>query len=88
MTGTGRPTDPGGDAIEVNDVAEGRELTYEITSSDGRRVESGSDAAPAAGTPLFLWIPSWTTVAPMRYILSVHDAAAGRSLEYRFVLSH
>jgi hypothetical protein len=76
-------------AIEVNDAPQGGQLTYDLSTTDGRPIVSGRAAAPAPGSPLLLLIPSSTLVGPMHYILSVHDAAgAGRSLgEYRFAVS-
>jgi hypothetical protein len=76
-------------AVQVNDAPERGDLAYDISGADGRKILSGHAAVPAGGAPLLLWIPSWTTLAPMRYILSVHDVATGRPLgEYRFVVSH
>jgi hypothetical protein len=76
-------------AIEVNDTPQDGEVTYDLSTVDGRHIASGRAAAPAPGVPLLLVMPSWTLVAPMHYILSVHDAiGTGRSLgEYRFVAS-
>lgn len=76
-------------ALEINEPVEGRELTYDLSSSDGRHIVSGRAAAPAPGAPLLLMMPSWTLVGPMHYILSVHDGGpSGRSLgEYRFAVS-
>jgi hypothetical protein len=87
------PVDPRGGptmlAIEVNDPPQAGEVTYELSSTDGRRIVSGRAPAPASGSPLLLLMPSWTLVGPMHYILSVHDAAgSGRLLgEYRFSVS-
>jgi len=76
-------------ALEINEAAQGAELNYELTRADGRPVVSGQAAAPAPGTPLLLLMPSWTLVAPMHYILSIHEpGSSGRSLgEYRFSVS-
>ena len=76
-------------AIDVNDPPPGGEVTYDLSTGDGRRVVSGRAAAPAPGSPLLLLMPSWTLIGSMHYILSVHDAVgAGRSLgEYRFAVS-
>ena len=76
-------------AIEVNDPAQSGEVTYELNSTDGRRIVSGRAPAPPSGSPLLLLMPSWTLVAPMHYILSVHDAADPARLlgEYRFSVS-
>jgi hypothetical protein len=76
-------------AVEINETPQSREVKYDLSRSDGRSIVSGRAAAPAAGAPLLLLMPSWTLVAPMHYILSVHDAAgSGRLLgEYRFVVS-
>lgn len=76
-------------AIEVNDAPQGGQVTYDLSSTDGRQVVSGRAAAPAPGSPLLLLIPSSTLVGSMHYILSVHDAGPPtRSLgEYRFEVS-
>jgi hypothetical protein len=76
-------------AIEVNEAPQAGEVTYDLSSTDGRHIVSGRAPAPAPGSPLLLLMPSWTLVGPMHYILSVHDAAGtGRLLgEYRFVVS-
>ena len=76
-------------AIEVNDASQSGEVAYELNRTDGRRIVSGRAPAPAPGSPLLLLMPSWTLVAPMHYILSVHDTAdPGRLLgEYRFSVS-
>jgi hypothetical protein len=76
-------------AIEVNDAPQAGEVTYDLSSTDGRQIVSGRAPAPAPGSPLLLLMPSWTLVGPMHYILSVHDAAGtGRLLgEYRFTVS-
>jgi len=75
-------------AIEISDATPGGELTYVLTTSDGRQIVSGRAPVPAPGAPLLLLMPSWTLVAPIHYILSVHDAgASGRPLgEYRFAV--
>ena len=76
-------------AIEVNDAPQGGQVTYDLSSTDGRQVVSGRAAAPAPGSPLLLLIPSSTLVGSMHYILSVHDAGPpARTLgEYRFEVS-
>lgn len=83
------PADPVTLAVEINDPPQAGEVTYELTTPEGRHVVSGHAAAPAPGTPLLLLMPSWTLSGSMHYILSVHDAAAsGRLLgEYRFAVS-
>jgi hypothetical protein len=76
-------------ALDINEPVPGGELTYDLSTADGRHIVSGRAAAPASGTPLLLLMPSWTLAAPMHYILSVHEAGpSGRSLgEYRFAVS-
>ena len=75
-------------AIEINDVQEGTLMEYKIATVDGRRPTSGRLAAPRAGTPLLLWLPSATLEEPTRYELSIQDSATGRLLgTYRFVRS-
>jgi hypothetical protein len=83
------PADPVSLALEINDPPQAGEVTYELTTLEGRHVVSGQAATPLPGTPLLLLIPSWTLGGSMHYILSVHDAAAsGRLLgEYRFAVS-
>jgi hypothetical protein len=73
-------------AIEINEPAQAGEVTYDLSSTDGRHIVSGRAPAPAPGSPLLLLMPSWTLVGPMHYILSIHDGAGtGRLLgEYRF----
>ena len=76
-------------ALDINEPVPGGELTYDLSTADGRHIVSGRAAAPASGTPLLLLMPSWTLAGPMHYILSVHEAGpSGRSLgEYRFAVS-
>ncbi len=76
-------------AIELGDVPQGGDLGYDLKTVDGRPGASGVVAAPQPGAPLLLVMPSWTVVAPMHYILTVHDAAQpGHVLgEYRFAAS-
>jgi hypothetical protein len=76
-------------AIEINEPSQAAELTYDLSSTDGRHIVSGRAPAPAPGSPLLLLMPSWTLVGPMHYILSIHDGAGtGRLLgEYRFTVS-
>jgi hypothetical protein len=76
-------------ALEINEATPGSELVYDLASSDGRHIVSGRAAAPGAGIPLFLLMPSWTLVGPMDYILSVHEAGSSARLlgEYRFTVS-
>lgn len=76
-------------AIEVNEPPQAGDVTYDLSSTDGRHVVSGRAHAPAPGSPLLLLMPSWTLVRPMHYILSIHDAAGTSRLlgEYRFTVS-
>jgi hypothetical protein len=85
----GTRTGPVNLALEINDPPQGGEVTYDLSSSDGRHIVSGRTAAPPPGTPLLLLLPSWTLAGSMHYILLVHDAgASGRLLgEYRFAVS-
>jgi hypothetical protein len=75
-------------AIEVNDPPAG-EVTYDLSTADGRHVVSGRAAAPTSGSPLLLLVPSSTLVVSMHYILSVHDGApSGQALgAYRFAVA-
>jgi hypothetical protein len=76
-------------AIEINELADTRELAYTLRTADDRQIASGRAAAPAPGTPLLLLIPSGTLTAEMHYILSVHDLGPTRRElgEYRFVVA-
>jgi hypothetical protein len=83
---------PGADgitlAIDVNDVREGADLSYEIKDASGRRVAARHAEAPRPGTPLLLWLPASALAEDAHYVLSIDDAASGRSLgTYRFVRS-
>jgi hypothetical protein len=87
------PFPPGTQAVslvlEINDPPRGGEISYDLSSSDEHHIVSGRAAAPPAGNPLLLVLPSWTLVGPMHYILSVRDAGSPARLlgEYRFALS-
>jgi hypothetical protein len=83
------PTEAVSLALDVNEAPQGGELTFDLSSADGRHIVSGRAPAPAPGTPLLLLMPAWTLRTPMHYILSVHDAApSGRLLgEYRFAVA-
>jgi hypothetical protein len=83
------PGDPVSLAVEINDPPQAGEVTYELTTPEGRHVVSGHAATPQPGTPLLLLMPSWTLSGSMHYILSVHDAATSGHLlgEYRFAVS-
>ena len=76
-------------AIEINEPSQAGELTYDLSSTDGRHVVSGHAPIPAPGSPLLLLMPSWTLVGPMHYILSIHEGAGTGPLlgEYRFTVS-
>ena len=76
-------------ALELGDAPQSSDLVYDLRSTDGHDIVSGHLAAPEPGTPVLLLMPSWTLIAPMHYILSVHEASAsGRSLgEYRFAVT-
>jgi hypothetical protein len=76
-------------AVELGDAPQGGQVAYNLKTSDGRADVAGVVPAPAPGTPLLLVMPSWTVVAPMHYILTVHDAAQPEHVlgEYRFAAS-
>jgi hypothetical protein len=76
-------------AVEVDELPQGGQVAYDLTTQSGRHVVSGTAAAPAAGMPLLLLLPAWTLGRDMHYILTVRDTAAtGRSPgEYRFTVS-
>lgn len=50
-------------------------VAYELRDAAGAPVTSGQNAAPVAGAPLLLVIPSFTLKPEQRYILTVRDAA-------------
>lgn len=72
-------------ALDV-DAGGATEVAYELRSSAGSVLTTGRGAAPAAGAPLVVVIPSFTLTAEERYILIVRDASpAARTLgEYPF----
>lgn len=72
-------------ALDV-DAAGSTEVAYELRQSTGSVVTTGRGAAPAAGAPLLVVIPSFTLTAEERYILTVRDASPeARTLgEYPF----
>jgi hypothetical protein len=76
-------------AIEINEPADSGRVTYTLRSSDGREIASGVTAAPAAGAPLLLLVPSSALTGSTRYTLSIGDAGPSHhSLgEYRFTVS-
>lgn len=61
-------------ALDV-DAAGATEVTYELRHAAGTVVTTGRGAAPAAGAPLVVVIPSFTLTAEERYILTVRDAS-------------
>ncbi len=50
-------------------------VAYDLRDAAGAPVTSGQNAAPVAGAPLLLVIPSFTLKPEQRYILTVRDAA-------------
>ncbi|HJZ78532.1 MAG TPA: zf-HC2 domain-containing protein [Vicinamibacterales bacterium] len=76
-------------ALDINDAPQSAELTFSLATADGRPVASGRAAAPAAGAPLLLLLPSSTLTAPMHYILSVRDTGSPARIvgAYRFALT-
>jgi hypothetical protein len=86
---SGRGSQPVAFAIDLAEAPQDGQLAYDLSTADGRSVAAGVVPAPAAGAPLLLVMPSWTAVASMHYILTVHDAGQpGRLLgEYRFAAS-
>jgi len=84
------PGEPASLAIELVESPASGKVAYDLRDTNQRHIVSGNAAAPAAGTPLLLLLPSWTLVGPMHYILTVYDAApaGNRSLgEYRFAVA-
>jgi hypothetical protein len=74
-------------ALDVNGVAAGTSLAYDLRAADGRSVASGSTAAPPPGAPLLLLVPVATLPAGS-YTLSVTAAdGSGTATDYRFTLA-
>jgi hypothetical protein len=74
-------------ATDVNPATAG-ELAYDLRGPDGTGVASGRAPAPAAGTPLYLFVPGRQVAAPGRYVLAVRDLGTGREVgEYRFTVA-
>jgi hypothetical protein len=65
------------------------DLAYDLRSADGNPIATGRTAAPPAGTPLLLLIPTSRLSPPGRYVLSLRDVTAGdRAIaEYRFAVA-
>lgn len=75
-------------AIDLNAVASVTNLTYELSTADGKLVASGRAPAPVAAAPLLLMVPASTFNSPGPYIVVVRNAENGASLgEYRFVVT-
>jgi putative zinc finger protein len=83
-----RPGRPVTLVVEINAQTASGALTYSFQRANGDVVVTGSAAAPAAGTPLLLLIPSRNFVKGERYILSLKDAQTPTNSlgEYRFVV--
>jgi anti-sigma factor RsiW len=63
-------------ALALDLDAEGApELAYVLRGADGREMLAGTSAAPPAGSPLILVVPTFTLTVQQQYILSVRDAA-------------
>ena len=75
-------------ALDV-DAGRATEVSYELRDAGAAIVASGRTAAPVAGAPLLLVIPTFTLKPEAQYILSVRDVASpDRALgEYRFAVT-
>ena len=80
------PADSGAVALALEVAApSGGELSYELRTSSGTRIAEGRLAAPDAGAPLLLLVPSWTLTPSTQYSLAVRSAADSQLIgEYRF----
>ena len=80
------PADSGAVALALEVAApSGSELSYELRTSSGTRIAEGRLAAPDAGAPLLLLVPSWTLSPSTQYSLAVRSAADSQLIgEYRF----
>ena len=80
------PADSGAVALALEVAApSGSELSYELRTSSGTRIAEGRLAAPDAGAPLLLLVPSWTLRPSTQYSLAVRSAAGSQLIgEYRF----
>lgn len=61
-------------AIDISAPASGHELAYRLEGPHGNIVGSGHAAAPAAGVPLFILLPSGSVEESGEDILHVSDA--------------
>jgi anti-sigma factor RsiW len=75
-------------ALELGAVDSAAALTYDLRTVDDKSVASGVIAAPPAGTPLLLLVPSAKIDSPGGYVLRVRDAGAEPPVaEYRFAVA-
>lgn len=75
-------------SLDVNLDPQPAELQYDLAADQGATVASGRVAAPVAGTPLLLLVPS-SSLADGRYTLTLRSAdGSGGALSYRFVIAH
>ena len=76
-------------ALDVNGIAAGARLTYDLRAADGASVASGTAVAPPPGAPLLLLVPATAFPSSGSYTLTVGPDAGGGSdvAEYRFTLT-
>lgn len=75
-------------ALDVNGIAAGTRLAYDLRAADGTSVATGSAAAPPPGAPLLLLVPASAFPSEGSYTLSVAAAEGGRVVaDYRFTLT-
>lgn len=68
------------------DASGAGEVSYDLRAESGDIITSGRGAAPVAGAPFLLVIPTFTLKAQQQYILTVRDASDPQRVlsEYRF----
>ena len=75
-------------ALDVNSVAAGASLAYDLRAADGRSVASGTAVAPPPGAPLLLLLPAAAFPSAGSYTLSLTVAGdPGAVTDYRFTLT-
>ncbi|MCC7126496.1 MAG: hypothetical protein IT178_16725 [Acidobacteria bacterium] len=77
-------------ALDVNTVAAGTRLSYDLRTADGVSVVTGTADAPTPGAPLLVLVPGAALPAAGTYTLTVRaaDGSNAAASDYRFVISN
>lgn len=77
-------------AIDVNGIAAGTRLSYDLRTADGVSVVTGTADAPPPGAPLLVLVPGTALPAAGTYTLTIRsaDGSGVAASDYRFVISN